>query len=500
MSDTGPALATDDGRVLVSHLVDPDARIEVDGNVIRIEGRFGFRKQQLSSPVKQMAFRTLNMTVGRANPNLLRATLQKVLITGKPWADVTFVRTLTVEDDDLIVEDSIDATQSDLRFTRLLVGSDATSIYVANSNVFQESVLLPWVELPEQLDALARNRRIDLPSTIPPAKRRGTRRSAPELDALSVERDGLEAEPGSLVPAGLELEDRGAYPCGDAMAEDAPVRGHGEALVSQSRGCPTPRSASSRGAGPGARPCPSGSGISRVTSPFFRDTEAQTGRKLEQARGAGRGVRRIVPLVEGDVGARAALRGRGAGSRSRRTPRRRCVCRARRRAPPGPSRNEAARADGRDRAASPSRPRRSTRLRAPRCWRSGRIVMAAASTSPDHRGDDRARSPRAASRGAAAAAAGGRETSPRSSTARAKRCDAAVLQRMGIVGEHELSVHERPSPRRTSCRAEAGAHRRAGCVPPASPPSESTSRCPRRSPSRRSSPRREDGPRGRSSP
>ena len=48
----------------------------------------------------------------------------------------------------------------------MMVGSDATSIYVANSNTFQESVLLPWVDLRDHVPALNESGRVELPPRV----------------------------------------------------------------------------------------------------------------------------------------------------------------------------------------------------------------------------------------------------------------------------------------------------------------------------------------------
>ncbi|MFW6050960.1 MAG: hypothetical protein ACODAU_07290 [Myxococcota bacterium] len=165
MSDTGPMLQTGDGRTLVAHMQDDEHAIEVDeaaGRIV-VRGRMSWRRHQLSSPAKQMAFRTMNLTVGRLGPNLVRGALQKVLITGKPRSDVRFERTIELREDDVVVRDRIDASESRARFTRLAVGSDATSIYVANSNVFQESVLEPWHFYDTEAHTLDRDRVVELP-------------------------------------------------------------------------------------------------------------------------------------------------------------------------------------------------------------------------------------------------------------------------------------------------------------------------------------------------
>ncbi|MBK8259867.1 MAG: hypothetical protein IPK80_00825 [Nannocystis sp.] len=108
----------------------------------------------------------MNLSVGRYSANLVRSALQKVLITGKPRADVSFTRHLVFTEDTIELHDRVDASRVADRFERMLVGSDATSIYVANSNTFQESVLLPWVDQRDHVPALNDARVVDLPPRI----------------------------------------------------------------------------------------------------------------------------------------------------------------------------------------------------------------------------------------------------------------------------------------------------------------------------------------------
>lgn len=167
MSDTGPMVKTTEGDVLVSHLVDDQHQVEVDeaAGRLSISGKLSKRRYPLPSPVKQMAFRGMNMTVGRFAAHLVRPMLQKVLITGKPRTEATFTRKIELGDDNVVVRDVLDLSgESKLRAADIAVGSDATSIYVANSNTFQESVLLPWVDYDRaQIDALNQHRRVELP-------------------------------------------------------------------------------------------------------------------------------------------------------------------------------------------------------------------------------------------------------------------------------------------------------------------------------------------------
>ncbi len=166
-SDTGVLARTESGAVLVPHLVDDRHKINVsalESGRVEVEGSLSKRKHQLSSPTKQMAFRAMNLSVGRFSANLVRGTLQKILITGKPRTEVKFCRSIELSDDNIRITDKLDASGSGERFDRLLVGSDATSIYVANSNVFQESVLLPWVDLRDQVPVLNEHREVCLPA------------------------------------------------------------------------------------------------------------------------------------------------------------------------------------------------------------------------------------------------------------------------------------------------------------------------------------------------
>lgn len=164
LSDTGILLRTSNGRVAVSHLVGSSSTHDDDLMRWSIEGTFHWRRQRLSSPLRQILFRMLNLTVGRWAPNLLRWTLQRLLITGKPEAPFHFRREVVLQEQSVEIRDRIDRLASTrMEVDRLMVGSDATSIYVANSNVFQDSVLLPWGRHPEAVKTLSTEGTVELP-------------------------------------------------------------------------------------------------------------------------------------------------------------------------------------------------------------------------------------------------------------------------------------------------------------------------------------------------
>jgi hypothetical protein len=146
-SDTGLIGELDDGTVAVTHLVQHDNTITplVDhpdkSRVFVVEGDFCRRKPNLMSVFKQLLLRGWLLTIGRFNANLTRSIIQKMAITGKPKLPYRFKRTITIEDEKVTVEDRF---PTDMPLKRISIGSDATSIYVANSLTHQESRLCPW--------------------------------------------------------------------------------------------------------------------------------------------------------------------------------------------------------------------------------------------------------------------------------------------------------------------------------------------------------------------
>jgi len=150
-SDTGLIGQLDDARVIVSHLVDDKNRILVDEKKreAAVSGFFCYRRTKLSSPFNLVVFRMLLLTIGRFAPNLTRSLIQKILITGKPRTNYGFSRVIRFLEDGVEIEDQI---KGPVPLKRLSVGSDATSIYVANSNVYQESVLAcSWQHATEEI-------------------------------------------------------------------------------------------------------------------------------------------------------------------------------------------------------------------------------------------------------------------------------------------------------------------------------------------------------------
>jgi hypothetical protein len=169
LSDTGLIGELEDGRVAVSHLVQNNARVNIstDGLRLGVTSRFHQRRQPLPTPFKQILFRMATLTVGRFSANAVRALLQKVLITGKAPLPMAHRRRFRFEPDRVtLVDEVVTKRPGRPRVMRLAAASDATSIYVANSNVFQASVLLPWTWLNARTGELNRTGRMRVRRTL----------------------------------------------------------------------------------------------------------------------------------------------------------------------------------------------------------------------------------------------------------------------------------------------------------------------------------------------
>jgi len=145
-SDTGLIGELSNGKVIVSHLVQTDNEVSgyIDpqqGGEWKIRGIFCYRRKNQMNVWKSLLLRIWCASIGRLYPNLTRFIIQKIAITGKPKSQYCFERKIEIHKEKVVVTDSFDAT---IPLRRMSVGSDATSIYVANSLTYQESRLCPW--------------------------------------------------------------------------------------------------------------------------------------------------------------------------------------------------------------------------------------------------------------------------------------------------------------------------------------------------------------------
>ncbi|NJN60314.1 MAG: hypothetical protein HC795_01135 [Coleofasciculaceae cyanobacterium RL_1_1] len=154
-SDTQVSLRVETGgklRNAVGHLVDA-YETEISDREITIRGKLGWAKQTQMTPPKLIVLRVVMLTVGRFFPNLIRKTLQKMLIVGKDPTPYTFVRRFTWDNHHWTIEDTIAApTWSNIQAAD--IGGDRTSIYVVMSRTFQRHQLQPPTDLTDSIRQL----------------------------------------------------------------------------------------------------------------------------------------------------------------------------------------------------------------------------------------------------------------------------------------------------------------------------------------------------------
>jgi hypothetical protein len=142
-SDTGVIAELHNGKVVITHLVDYSSELHTNlkKKEFILKGFFCYRRKNQMTVLIQILMRLWMVLIGRFNANLTRSMIQKIAITGKTRSKYKYIRKIKIFDDKIIVKDYID---DKLPVERLSIGSDATSIYIASSQVYQESRLCRW--------------------------------------------------------------------------------------------------------------------------------------------------------------------------------------------------------------------------------------------------------------------------------------------------------------------------------------------------------------------
>jgi hypothetical protein len=135
--------------------------IYINDNEIIIRGQLGWAKQKQMTPLNLMILRMVMFSVGRFFPNLIRKLLQNLLITGKTSTLFAFERHLRWTGDRWQVIDELRSPSWD-NVRAVGIGCDQTSIYVVMSRTFQPGQLQPWLDLTDQIQALAPNQPLKL--------------------------------------------------------------------------------------------------------------------------------------------------------------------------------------------------------------------------------------------------------------------------------------------------------------------------------------------------
>ncbi len=170
-SDTQFSVQVRSGRgkskTAVGHLLGTYGQ-DITETEITVRGQLGWAKQTQMTPLKLLLLRLVNLSIGRFSPNLVRALLQKILITGKQTAPFQFLRQFRWQGDHWHITDKLRAsTWADVESVG--ISGHQTSIYVVVSRVYQEGQLQPWLDLSDRLPALKPDQPLVLERTLLPS-------------------------------------------------------------------------------------------------------------------------------------------------------------------------------------------------------------------------------------------------------------------------------------------------------------------------------------------
>jgi hypothetical protein len=167
-SDTQFSLQVKEGNKIknaVAHLVSQRYQLQIDEDAITIQGTLGWAKQKQMTTLNLTILRLVMFSVGRFFPNLIRRTLQKILITGKQDAPFRFSRQLRWDNGRWKVVDRL-SSDSWENLMAAGIGCDQTSIYVVMSRTFQKGQLQPWLDLTSEIQRLEPGQNLTLERSL----------------------------------------------------------------------------------------------------------------------------------------------------------------------------------------------------------------------------------------------------------------------------------------------------------------------------------------------
>ncbi len=164
-TDCGLIVRTSDGRSAVSQFHELRAghwtgQPGSPGSTCEVASRLHWVKFETATPLSMAAFHVGLVTVGRWCRSLVRAALQRRLITGRKECPIRLVRRFEFDPADgisLRVVDRIELLRPGMRLSHAALASDLQAAYVAAANVYQDSVLQGWTDLSHLLDELHRD-------------------------------------------------------------------------------------------------------------------------------------------------------------------------------------------------------------------------------------------------------------------------------------------------------------------------------------------------------
>lgn len=167
LSDTGLAGKTRDGRAFTSHTIAPSAWKIEDGRIV-FEGHCYETKQIIFNPMTFIGFRAFTVLIARfLSPNLIRRWFQKKAILNRPKKlPLRFVKSVPLDGTGAVTF-HLQIEDEGLKISELWSSTDATHIYVATSQPYQQGALMPWIDLSPALDELNRSRQAVFTHLLP---------------------------------------------------------------------------------------------------------------------------------------------------------------------------------------------------------------------------------------------------------------------------------------------------------------------------------------------
>lgn len=169
-TDTGLLVELADGGQATSQVFEPAREVQFStdrcGNGEAVSWRLTTAgpmhrcRHETATPVKQVAFRLLLLTLGRWTRGLVRLLLQRRLITAREQAPLWHRRTFEwlpatqQHGARLRVFDYLERRPGAKPARRVVLTTDLQTIYVAAGNIYQASVLEPWTECRNAVESL----------------------------------------------------------------------------------------------------------------------------------------------------------------------------------------------------------------------------------------------------------------------------------------------------------------------------------------------------------
>lgn len=166
-ADSGIIIRLVNSTTLVSHLIDKyDINVRADG--MEVSGHLGKCSYRLPRVLSQALFHLGMLAAGRWGSNLIRRLLQRLLIMGKRNHPMEFRRTITFGQQVVLVDEiwKDNRRGTGRNIEAMYAGTDHTSIYVAASQIYQQSCLLPWTDYGEFREELNRDGYVRIERTI----------------------------------------------------------------------------------------------------------------------------------------------------------------------------------------------------------------------------------------------------------------------------------------------------------------------------------------------